>query len=140
MSDSNINEHLNVQRWLINNNLINDLHKDNIFMYGSLLHKEVRALEVSIDVEARKVAYQLYLPTKVINKVDKMAALSSSQSIIGLWRYKRMLKKEGNLNFTLIASKFIKDYLGPQWTAEVVVKDVATYNEPETVYRDKKTD
>lgn len=127
-STDEIKEHLDLQRWLINNNFINDLHKDNIFMYGALLHKEVKAVELSIAVETKTVHYTLYMPLKVLKKVDKMSRLSVSHSIIGLWRYKRMLKKEGSLNFTLMASRFIKDYLGPQWSAKVDIKDVSYYD------------
>ena len=121
-------EHIDLQRWLINSNMINDLHKNTIFMYGSLLHKDVKAVEADINVENKVITYRVYLPYNIIRLKQKMLGLSSSQSIIGLWRYKRMLAKNGNLDFQAIASKFIKDYLGPNWNTKVEVLDIENYD------------
>jgi hypothetical protein len=123
-----VREHIDLQRWLINSNMINDLHKNTIFMYGSLLHKDVKAVEADINVENKVITYKIYLPYNIIRLKQKMLGLSSSQSIIGLWRYKRMLAKNGNLDFQAIASKFIKDYLGPNWNTKVEVLDIENYD------------
>jgi hypothetical protein len=124
-----VTEHIDLQRWLINSNMINDLHKNTIFMYGSLLNKDVKAVEADINVENRLISYKIYVPYNILALKQKMAGLSTNQSIIGLWRYKRMLAKNGNLDFQAIASKFIKDYLGPNWNTKVDVLDIENYDD-----------
>lgn len=124
-----VTEHIDLQRWLINSNMINDLHKNTIFMYGSLLNKDVKAVEADINVEHRLISYKIYIPYNILTLKQKMAGLSTNQSIIGLWRYKRMLAKNGNLDFQAIASKFIKDYLGPNWNTKVDVLDIENYDD-----------
>src|SRR5665213_4154429 len=102
------NEHISHQRWLIENGFINDLHKDNLYMYGSIVHVDVQAVEVRIDIEKKAVEYDLYLTKHLLNRIDRFNVLSKDNSIIGLWMFKRMLKKEGNMNFLSILSNFVK--------------------------------
>jgi hypothetical protein len=131
--DLNLNDHLDHQRWLINNGFINDLHKDTLFMYGSIVHKDVKSLEVQIDKDKRLVSYTAFVESKLLKKIEKYNELKQSASIWGLWCFKRMLKKEGNLDLRFIVDKFVKDYCGPDWSATLETKDISTYNEePET--------
>lgn len=122
-------DHLSHQRWLIDNGFINDLHKDNLYMYGAIVHRDIEAVEVRIDMSTKTIAYDIYAPTRLLRKMNKYFILSRSNSIIGLWRFKRMLKREGNLNITNLLSKFVKDYLGPKWGVEVNLKDIKAYEE-----------
>jgi len=123
------NDHIDHQRWLIDNGFINDLHKDNLFVYGTLVHKEIEAAEVRIDITNKTVDYDLYIGPSLRKRMALYLELSKSESIIGLWRYKRMLSKEGNLNFLQIINNFVKSYLGSKWSATINLKDIREYEE-----------
>ena len=128
-----LNDHMDHQRWLMNNGFINDLHKDTLFMYGSIVHRDVRSLEVEIDKDNKQVRYAAYVELRLLKKIVKFNEYRQSVSVWGLWSFKRMLKKEGNLDLESIVNKFVKDYCGPAWSATLDMKDINTYNEkPET--------
>lgn len=124
-----VEEHLDHQRWLMNHGLLNDLHKDTLYLYGTLVHKEVQAVELKIDVESKVLEYTIYLSSKLIKSYELYIRLRASNSIIDLWRLKRLLKKKGNLNFMTILSGFVKDYCGPKWNVKLEVKDFRSYEE-----------
>lgn len=124
-----LNDHLDHQRWLINNGFINDLHKDTLFMYGSVVHKDVKSVECQIDKDKKLVEYIAFVDAGLLKKIAKFETLKKSDSAWDLWSLKRMLKKEGNLNLNFIVDKFVKDYCGPSWRATLTMKDVSTYNE-----------
>jgi len=131
--DLELNDHLDHQRWLINNGFINDLHKDTLFMYGSIVHKDVVSLEVQIDKDNKRVAYTAYVLPVLLKKIKQFEELRKDNTMFGLWCFKRILKKEGNLDLKFIVDKFVKDYCGPAWSASLDMKDISGYNEePET--------
>src|SRR5690348_10481022 len=82
------NDHIDHQRWLMENGFINDLHKDNLYMYGAICHLEIEAVEVRVDVTKKVVEYDLYMSNALLKKVALYEELSKSKSIIGLWRFK----------------------------------------------------
>lgn len=123
------NDHVDHQRWLIDNGFINDLHKDNIYMYGTIVHKEVRAVEVHIDTDKKFVDYEIFVDKKLMKKLDKFKTLSQSTGIFDLWRLKRLIIKEGNLNFDKVLRNFVQTYLGPKWNIRVAVKDIKSYED-----------
>jgi hypothetical protein len=108
MDDNKLAEYLDQGRWLLNNGMANDQVKNQLFMFGSIVHKDVQALEVDIVPENKLVKYNIYLKSDIIDKANKYKELSTQTSLIGMWKFKRFLKKEGNLNFTGILNKFIK--------------------------------
>lgn len=122
-------DHVDHQRWLIDHGFINDFHKNNLYMYGSLVHKNVEAVQVSIDIEKKVVEYQVYVSSAVIKKMEKFHKLSKSNGILDLWQLKRLLLKEGNLNFEGLLSRFVKDYLGSKWSITLQVKNIKDYEE-----------
>lgn len=124
-----LNEHIDHQRWLLENGFINDLHKDNLFAYGSVVHIDVKAVEVDVVVENKKIAYCLYVTSSLLKKIEQYRQLSTSTSIMGLWRFKRMLKKEGNLNLRHLLTGFVNDYCGPGWSVDLSLKDFRKYEE-----------
>ena len=128
MEDKEIAEYLDQQRWLINNGLMSDSLKNQLFFCGSIVHKDVQAVEVSFEPEHKAVEYKIYVPTQLLKKISKYNKLSTGKSVFDLWRFKRFLKKEGNLNFTAILNRFIKDYCGTKWTVKVEILDFSTYN------------
>jgi hypothetical protein len=123
------NDHIDHQRWLMENGFINDLHKDTLYMYGAICHLKIEAVEVRVVVEKKTVEYDLYMSKALLDKVQLYQELSGSTSIIGLWRFKRLIKKEGNLRFDAILTKFVKDYLGPKWSVVTKLKDIKEYEE-----------
>jgi hypothetical protein len=129
MDKKQLAEYVDQQRWLINNGLISDDVKNQLFFCGSIVHKDVRAVELDIDVDTKSVEYKIYLDKDLINKIEKYHQLSKSTSLFGLWRFKRLLKKEGSLDFSLILSKFVRDFCGPKWNTSVQVIDFSTYVE-----------
>jgi hypothetical protein len=92
------------------------------------VHKDVQAVELEVNLEKKLVAYKIYLPKAVIDKANKYKILSVKKDLISLWRFKRLLKKEGNLNFQGILTKFIKDYCGAKWSATVDVLDFEKFS------------
>ena len=122
-----VEEHLDHQRWLMNNGLLNDLHKDTLYLYGTLVHKDVQAIELNIDIEKKTLDYIIYISPKLFQSYKLYNELRTTDSIIGLWRLKRLLKKKGNLNFMAILSGFVKDYCGPKWNVKLEIKDFDGY-------------
>lgn len=127
MKDTDIAEHLDQGRWLLNNGMANDQVKNQLFMFGSIVHKDVQALEVEIAPETKLISYQLFFKKEVLEKVAKYKELSTRTDLIGMWRFKRFLKREGNLNFTGILNKFVKEYCGPKWSVKADVLDFDKY-------------
>lgn len=125
----NVNDVRDHQRWLIENGFMNDMHKDQIYLFGAILHKSIEAVELSVDIEKKMVEYTLYAPKKLLKKISKFNKLSNSNSLWSLWKLKKMLKTEGNLNFAQVVSVFIRDYCGPTWTSKVKVVDIKTYED-----------
>ena len=117
------------QRWLIDNGFINDLHKDNLFVYGTLVHKEVEAVEVQIDITNKMISYDIYIGKNLRKRMERFEALSKSNGVIDLWLLRRILRKEGNLNFLQILNGFVKTYLGPKWSVTAKMRDIKEYEE-----------
>lgn len=129
MDSKALAEYVDQHRWLLNNGLFNDGIKNQLFLYGSVAHKEVKAVEVDISVENKRVSYKLYFNKNMLDKIELFKKLSKESGLIGMWRFKRMLKKEGNLHLDHLLNQFIKDYCGPKWNAEVQTLDVTGYVE-----------
>lgn len=127
MDSKELAEFLDQQRWLLNNGLIADSVKNQLFFYGSVVHSDVQAVELSIEPENKKINYTIYVSSNTIRKIDKYNQLSASTSLFGMWRFKRLLKKEGSLDFHGILDKFVKDYCGPKWSTLVTIADFDKY-------------
>jgi len=129
MENRELAEYVDQQRWLLNNGLISDDVKNQLFFCGSIVHKDVQAVEVDLTPDDRLVKYSLYFDKKTLSKVDKYHRLSKSTSLFGMWQFKRFLQKEGTFEFGQMLNKFVRDYCGPKWSAEVTIKDFDTYLE-----------
>jgi hypothetical protein len=129
MENKELLEQLDQHRWLLNNGLITDGVKNQLFVFGSVVHKQIQAVEMDIEVEKRLIKYRLYADADLLKKIDLFRKLSKSDGIIGLWRFKRLLKKEGSLEFKRVIDRFVGDYCGPKWSTEVAVIDFADYLE-----------
>jgi hypothetical protein len=111
----------------MNNGLISDSVKNQLFFCGSIVHKDVQAVELEIRPESRLVEYKIYVNKDLISKIEKYKKLSTSTSLFGLWRFKRLLKQEGSLEFQAVLNKFVIDFCGVSWRATVEVLDFASY-------------
>lgn len=127
--EMNLEEYVDQRRWLLNNGLITDDVKNQLFFCGSIVHKEVQAVEVDVVPEQKLVKYRIYIEQDLIKKIAKYFVLSKSTSVFGMWRFKRILKKEGALDFQQILSTFVKDFCGPKWNVTVEIVDFNTYVE-----------
>jgi hypothetical protein len=125
----NVNDIRDHQRWLIDNGFINDMHKDQLYLFGAMLHKQIQAVELDVDIEKKRINYKLFVPKGFFGTIAKFNKLSQSQGVWGLWRFRNMLQKEGNLDFTSVVNVFVKDYCGPKWAAKVSVLDIADYED-----------
>lgn len=140
-----LEEYVDQRRWLLNNGFVTDDVKNQLFFCGSIAHKEVQAVELDLEPEARKVKYKIYVNTDLIKKIAKYYALSKSTSLFGMWRFKRFLKKEGALDFNQILNKLVRDFCGPTWSANVEIVDFNTYvdglgEHSGPVYHDQSSD
>jgi hypothetical protein len=120
-------EYVDQQRWLLNNGLITDSVKNQLFFCGSIVHKDVQAVELSIDPEKKIVFYKIYATDDLCNKIDKYHKLCASNGLIDMWRFKRLLKKEGSLDFAKVLNKFVVDFCGPKWTTKAEVINFNKY-------------
>ena len=129
MDDTNIDDHMDHQKWLLNNGFINDLHKDNLYMYGGIVHSGIKAVELDIAAMEKKVSYTLFCSKKLIKNISKWHTLKNSTNVLDLWGFKRLLKKEGTLDFNHLISGFVKDYCGPAWKIKIEIKGIHKYEE-----------
>lgn len=143
--DMNLEEYVDQRRWLLNNGFIHDDVKNQLFFAGSIAHKEVQAVELDLNPEKRLVNYKIYVNSDLIKKISQYQVLSKSTSLFGMWRFRRLLKKEGALDFHQILNKLVRDFCGPNWNATVQVVDFNTYVEglgeqSETARDDQQSD
>lgn len=136
MDESNIEQLIDHHRWLLNNGLVPDAIKNQLFMYGAIVHKDVQAVDLFVNVEDFLVSYKIYIDRSLFKKIDKFKELQKTNSLWGLWKFKRLLKKEGNLNFEIIIDRFIKDYCGNKWKSEINVLDYSEYVPDEEIGED----
>jgi len=127
MDTEKLAQQLDQQRWLLNNGLITDTVKDQLFFYGSIIHPDVQAVEVKLKIEEKCVDYVIYFNKKTLDKISKYNKLATSTSLYGLWRFKRFLKKEGTLNFHGMLDKFVKDFCGPSWSTKLTIVNFDVY-------------
>jgi len=122
-----LDEMLNTQRWLINNGLVPDSVKNQLFFYGSIVHTEVQAVEVKIQPEVKTVFYIIYVNKDLMAKLDLYKKLSTATSLFGLWQFKRLIKKEGNLDWHSMLNSFVRDFCGRSWQVKLTVADFDAY-------------
>lgn len=127
MENKELAQFLDQERWLLNNGLLTDSVKNQLFFCGSIVHSEVQAVELDITPENKLVVYTIYVNKDLLKKIDLYKRLSTSTSLFGMWRFRRFLRKNGALDFQGMLNKFVSDYCGPKWTAKVTVADFDVY-------------
>ena len=127
MEECKLLEMMDQERWLLNNGLVSDSVKNQLFFCGSIVHKDVQAVEVKIQPETKLVEYTVYVTPDLCEKIAKYHELSTSTTVFGMWRFKRLLKKEGCLDFQKVLSSFVADYCGPKWSATAEILSFDAY-------------
>lgn len=127
--EMNLEEYVDQRRWLLNNGLITDDVKNQLFFCGSIVHKDVQAVEVEIIPETKLVKYKIYIDQDLLQKIAKYQVLSKSTTLFSMWRFKRLLKKEGVLDFQQVLGNFVRDFCGPKWNVIVDTVDFNSYVE-----------
>ena len=127
MDTEKLSEFVDQQRWLLNNGLVPDSVKNQLFFYGSIVHNDVQAVEVKIRPDEKIVDYTIYINKSLLAKMNKYKALSTSTSLFGMWRFKRFLKKEGTLDFGNMLNAFVRDFCGQSWSTTVTILDFDEY-------------
>lgn len=127
MENTDIVKIMDSDRWLLNNGLVSDNVKNQLFFCGSIVHKDVQAVELKITPETKLVDYIIYVPPELVKKIAQYNKLSMSKSVFGMWRFKRLLKREGCLDFQKILSSFVADYCGPKWIAKASIISFDSY-------------
>lgn len=127
MEKTNVTEIMDSDRWLLNNGLVSDNVKNQLFFCGSIVHKDVQAVEVKVTPEKKLVDYIIYVTPDLLKKVAQYNKLSTSKSLFGMWRFKRLLKREGCLDFQKVLNSFVTDYCGPKWIAKAAVISFDSY-------------
>ena len=122
-----IEEIVSTSRWLLNNGLVPDSVKNQLYFFGSILHTEVQAVELQIQPEKKLIEYTVYVNKSLLKKVDEYKKLSAATSLFGMWRFKRFLTKEGSLDFHSMINTFVGDFCGREWTAIVTLADFDVY-------------
>ncbi len=127
--ENQVSSLLDHHRWLLNMGVMPDIVKNNLFMYGSLVHKGILAVDLDIDPASKHLTYKLYVDKALLKRIDRFNKLRQSNSLFSLWRLKRLLLKEGNLDFKFLLNNFIKDYCGPTWNVSLELIDYTHYKE-----------
>lgn len=127
MDTNQLAEYIDQQRWLLNNGLVPDSVKNQLFFYGSIVHKDVQAVEVAIHAEEKNVEYTIYFKKDMLKKISKHKELSTATSLFGMWQFKRFLKKEGSMNFHNMLNQFVQQFCGPKWTTKLTIADFDVY-------------
>lgn len=129
---NNINEYIDQHRWLLNNGLITDSAKNNLYLYGAIINKSIFAVELSIDTTTKNLNYTIYVTKQLLMAYNRYHELKSSTSLFTMWRLKRMLKKHGNLEFHRMLDSFVKTYCGPTWGVSLSLKEKSEYENDES--------
>lgn len=129
MENTDIAKIMDSDRWLLNNGLVSDNVKNQLFFCGSIVHKDVQAVEVKIQPDTKLVDYTIYVPPNLVKKIAKYNQLSVSTSLFGMWRFKKLLKREGCLDFQKLLNSFVTDYCGPKWTTKANIIGFDSYIE-----------
>lgn len=124
---SAILDQISMTQWLLNNNLMDQSFKNNIFFYGTIAHPAVQAVNCDVIIKEKTIKYTLYFNHSMLQLIHKFKKLSQSTSLFSRWRYKRMLKKTGNLHLHKILEQCIKDYCGANWRVLVNYDDIRNF-------------
>jgi len=128
-TNANVHELLDQHRWLLNNGLFTDQTKDSLYLYGAIINKGITAVELSVDSNTKLIKYTLYADLSLLKDYNRYIALKNTDSILFMWKLKRLLKRHGNLEFLKILNGFVKTYCGPTWSVDLELKESSEYED-----------
>lgn len=129
MENNGLLDQLDHQRWLMNNGMFTESAKNNLYMYGSLVHTEVQAVALAIDPIKRELNYVIYFTSSTLSIKNKLDKLRFESSLIARWRFRNLLKKHGSMDFRSILQNFVNDYCGPNWKVNLKLDNINNYKE-----------
>lgn len=125
-----ISQFYDVDKWFLSVGLITEVAKNDLFAYGAIVHPNaVRALQVDIDVNNKKINYFLYVKPRINWAYHYYKKYYNASNIFRLISLAIIKKRYGNLNFENILTKFVKDRCGKEWVSCVTVKNIKEYKE-----------
>lgn len=134
MENNNTISQLDHLRWLANNGILTDSAKNNLYVYGSIVHKDVQAVHLSIDTAKRHLNYIVYLPEHVMVAKRRIDYLKLKKGVLNLFILRYLLKKYGSLDMQTPLNNFVHDYIGPSWQVNLTLDIIDNYkDEPEDV-------
>ena len=127
--------HLSTEMWFLEYGVITQALKNDLFVYGSILNEEnISAVSLNIKSKTKQVEYKIYVPAKFLKVYNLYNRLKVKTDILSLLRVRRLLKKFGNLNFTSILNKYVKDRCGVKWQVKFDLIDFSKYiDEPDII-------
>lgn len=141
MEQDKLLEYLDQTRWLCDNGFLTSDIKNTLYGYASIVHKDVKAIHLATDVGTKTLHYEIYVDNCLLKKINRYMAdivrynititkksLSISDFLF-IWRFKRFVKREGNLDFSQVLKRFVKDLLGDKWKVNVNVLNIEDFKE-----------
>ena len=121
-------DNINAQRWLMSNGILTDLHKDNLFMYGTIVHPGVAFVELDVDVDNKTLSYTVFINRALAKALAKYKKYTASNSIWNLFWLRRLIKKQGDLELHGMLRNFVNSYCGPTWNVSLEIKQESEYD------------
>lgn len=138
--DKQLAEYMDTRRWIAQSGIMTDDLKNNLFMYGSILHRNISAVDLTISMENNRVDYKIFIPKDVLKKLHKYERLLNEYNANSLgwynrWRFANMLSEmktnEERLDFEVMLNHFVRDLLGGKWSASCEIISDAHFDDNE---------
>ena len=130
ISEDNLRDPMYWIRWSVNSGLITGTAQTLLYSCAAMCHPAVKGVEMSIDPENKSIEYALILDGKDYSQFRKFQRLSASDSIISLWRLRRMVRKQGGFDLQTLVQTEVNRILGVDWTVVVNVLDADEQPDP----------
>jgi hypothetical protein len=127
--DEMIAQSYDIDKWLLSINLISKTIKNDLFIYGVIIHpKHIKAVEVIINPKEKIVNYELYVSKTIIKKYNYIVKNRNSDNIFKLFTLLMIKYRYGDLNFDIKLLQCVKDRCGKEWNVNVICKNYKEYN------------
>ena len=127
VSEADLKNPLHWIRWSLNAGIMTDQIKDTLYGYAYLIHPDIKAAEVSIDLTVKAVDYKVYVSKKIYGCITAYRSNVQSGGIIALWKARRLVKKHGNLELEKVLKDFVNRFCGPGWSTNLTIDIDSNY-------------
>ena len=129
-----LSEVISTEQWFLQNHIVTDQVKNDIFLYGSAVHPTaIEAVVTIIDVAKKIVNYELYINEDIYKLFLLFKKKQAKKDIISLWLFKRFIKKNGNLDFKILFNNKLNHLInlrcGSDWKAEAELYPMSKYKD-----------